>query len=120
MFDPARHAALTTSAWDPDVARAAIQEIVDDAVGRFDPDTYWPSHPQDDDDLPDGNASPYIGAAGVLWALDFLKREGAAEHTLDVGAQLPRLLETVRQQYAFTARLSKIDPRSPAWDAAPL
>jgi hypothetical protein len=114
MFDPARHAALATTAWDPGAVRAAIQEIVDDAVGRFDAEAYWPSHPQEDG-VPDGNASPYMGAAGMLWALDFMKREGAADHTLDIAEQLPRLLETVRQQYAFTAQLSKMDARSPAW-----
>jgi len=114
LFDPSRHAALTNATWDPAVARAAIREIVDDAVGRFDPQAYWPSHPQEDG-LPDGNASPYMGAAGVLWALDFLERQGAAEHRLDVAAQLPKLLDTVRQQYAFLSQLSKMDPRHPSW-----
>jgi hypothetical protein len=45
------------------VARQAIQEIVGDAAVRFDPDTYWPSHPQEEG-LPDGNASLYMGTAG--------------------------------------------------------
>lgn len=114
MFDPSRHAPLTTTRWDLDAAHAAIQEIVDDAVARFDPEGYWPSHPQDDG-LSDGNVSPYMGAAGMLWALDFLRREGAASHELDVAAQLPKLLETVRAQYGDIVRMSKIEPQRPSW-----
>ena len=114
MFDSSRHTALTTTRWDADAARAAVQEIVDDAVARFDPQTYWPSHPQEDG-VPDGNASPYLGAAGMLWALDFLQREGAASHWLDVAAQLPKLLESVRRQYGVIAQRSQIEPRRPSW-----
>jgi hypothetical protein len=114
MFDPSRHTALTSSIWDPDAARQAIQEIVDDAANHFDPDAYWPSHPQDEG-VPDGNASLYFGAAGVLWAVEFLKRQGAAEHRLDVATHLPRLLRTVREQFAFVAPMSKIEPRRPSW-----
>lgn len=114
MFDPARHTALTSAEWDPRVARLAIQEIVDDAADRFDPAAYWPSHPQEEG-LPDGNASLYFGAAGVLWAMEFLKREGAAEHRIEVAAQLPALLDAVRRQYAVLAPMSKMELRRPSW-----
>ena len=114
MFDPSRHTGLSTTDWDPGAARRAIHEIVDDAAGRFDPDGYWPSHPQEDG-VPDGNASAYFGAAGVLWALDFLQREGAASHQLDVPAQLPKLLDKVRQQYGVVAQMAKIEPQRPSW-----
>ena len=33
----------------------------------------WPSHPMDDG-LADDNGSVYFGAAGVIWALDCLRR----------------------------------------------
>jgi hypothetical protein len=114
MYDPSRHLALISTDWDPDAARCAIQEIVDDAATRFDPDGLWPSHPLDEG-VPDGNASLYFGAAGVLWALDFLKREGAAEHELDIASLLPRLLEVARQQFAFVAPMSQIEPRRPSY-----
>jgi hypothetical protein len=114
MFDPSRHAGLTTTDWDPGSARQAIQEIVDDAAARFDPASYWPSHPQEEG-VPDGNASLYFGAAGVLWAMDFLQREGAAEHRIDVASQLPKLLNVVREQYAVVAQMSRIEPRRPAY-----
>ena len=43
---------------------------------QFDPDTFWPGHPSDDG-VRDGNPSFYTGAAGVIWALDYLHRIGA-------------------------------------------
>jgi hypothetical protein len=114
MYDPSRHIALISTDWDADAVRRAIQQIVDDAAARFDPAAFWLSHPQDEG-VPDGNASLYFGAAGVLWALDFLKREGAATHELDVASFLPRLLEVARQQYAFLAPMSQIEPRRPSY-----
>ena len=114
MYDASRHSAMTSTEWDPDAARQAIQEIVDDAATSFDPERYWPSHPQEEG-LPDGNASLYFGATGVLWAMDFLKREGAAAHALDVNSFLPKLLEVTRQQYAVVAQMSQIEPRRPAY-----
>jgi hypothetical protein len=114
MYDPSRHTGLTSTVWEADEARQAIQEIVDDATARFDPEHYWPSHLQDED-LPDGNASLYFGAAGVLWAMDFLKREGAAEHGLDIASMLPKLLNATREQYALVAPMSKIEPRRPSY-----
>jgi hypothetical protein len=114
MYDPSRHTTLIAADWDAAAARAAIQEIVDDAADRFDPESYWPSHPQDEG-VPDGNASLYFGAAGVLWAMEFLKREGAAEHDLDVAACLPKLLDVARRQYAFLAPMSKIEPGRPSY-----
>jgi len=114
MFDKSRHTTLVAADWDPAAVRAAIQEIVDDAARSFDPERYWRAHPQEDG-LPDGAADLYFGAAGVLWALDFLKREGAADHALDIPSLLPRLLEVNRAQYAAIAPDSKIEPRRPSY-----
>jgi lantibiotic modifying enzyme len=73
-----RHMPLAEIAWDPAAAEAAIQRIVTDIRARFTPAGLWPLHP--------GDASPqdtepqtslYFGAAGVIWALDHLARDGA-------------------------------------------
>jgi hypothetical protein len=114
MYDPSRHTTLTSTEWDSDAARRAIQEIVDDATARFHPERYWPAHPQEEG-LPDGNASLYFGATGVFWALDFLQREGAAEHSLDIAALLPKLFDVTRTQYAVVAQMSQIEPRRPSY-----
>jgi hypothetical protein len=78
LFDPRRHLALAPEAWDAAVARAAIREIVDDTLERFDPDGFWPPHPLDEG-AGQSPTSLYFGAAGVLWALDHLRRAGAVE-----------------------------------------
>ena len=58
----------------------------------FDPDTFWPAHPSDDG-VGDGNPSFYWGAAGVIWALDYLHRIGAVSVAEDFRPVLPKLLE---------------------------
>ena len=41
----------------------------------------------------DGNTSFYMGAAGVIWALDYLHRIGATRAAEDFRPVLPKLLE---------------------------
>jgi len=114
MFDKSRHTTLVATDWDSAAAHAAIQQIVDDAAQSFDPERYWRAHPQEDG-VPSGGAGLYFGAAGVLWALDFLKREGAADHKLDLPPLLPKLLDLSRSQFAAFAPDSKIEPRRPSF-----
>jgi hypothetical protein len=102
MFDPQRHIALSPDAWDESVARRAIGEIVDDTLDRFDPDRFWPAYPLDEG-APEPSTSVYFGAAGVLWALDRLRRTGAVEFGHDFSGLLPRLLTLNREDYAATA-----------------
>ena len=92
MIALGRHRALTHDAWSELAARAAIEEIAADAIAQFDPDTFWPGHPSDDG-VGDGNPSFYTGAAGVIWALDYLHRIGAVSAVVDFRPVLPRLLE---------------------------
>ena len=87
-----RHRALTDDAWSEQAVRAAIEEIAADAIAHFDPDGFWPAHPGDDG-VGDGNPSFYWGATGVIWALDYLHRIGAAGVTRDFRPVLPKLLE---------------------------
>jgi Lanthionine synthetase C-like protein len=99
LFDPRRHIALAPEAWDVATAQAAIREIVDDALERFDPDGFWPAHPLDEA-TGETSTSLYFGAAGVLWALDHLRRAGAVEFGQDFRGLLPRLLTLNRQEHA--------------------
>jgi hypothetical protein len=81
LFDPARHEALESGlAWDEARARATMRAIVSDAEQARTPDGAWPVHPLDEEGtLPHGGfKSLYFGAAGVIWALWYLQREGAA------------------------------------------
>ncbi|PCC68499.1 Lanthionine synthetase C-like protein [Nannocystis exedens] len=80
LFDPERHEPLTDEAWDPERARAAVRTIVADLAASFSPTALWPEHPLDEDGPPiaGGYKSIYLGAAGTLWAMGYLAREGAA------------------------------------------
>lgn len=94
LFMPERHTALDAAPWDEAIARNAIQAIVDDACERFDPRTLWPPHPGDaDEDHPDRPLIPlYFGAAGVIWALQHLRKRGAANAAFDAAAAVEGLL----------------------------
>jgi hypothetical protein len=94
--------------WDPEVAKAATRSIAGDAAAAFDPRRYWPSHPLEDG-APDGTTGLYFGAAGLIWALEFLKREGAAGHSLDFAPILPDLLAATREEFAATAPQAQIE-----------
>lgn len=64
---------MIAPAWDADRANAAIEKIAGDAQEAFDPGSFWPRSELDNY----GRAAPtdlsaWIGAAGVLWALDRL------------------------------------------------
>lgn len=98
MFEPARHVPLSRQPWDPAAARAAIGEIIDDAVAAFDAARFWPAHPLDDG-MRDGSTTLYAGAAGTIWALDYLHRAGLAHAIPDFGPILPRLLDENRREY---------------------
>jgi hypothetical protein len=99
MIEQSRHVPLWSAAWDPDTAAEAINEIVTDALARFDRERFWPAHPLDDG-IKDGHSSIYFGAAGVIWALEYLSREGATKARFDFRPSLSRLLENTRAEMA--------------------
>lgn len=80
LFDPSGHEPLTDRAWSERRVRAAIAAIVADAESAFDGDALWPAHSRDEEDGPlPAVTSLYLGASGVIWALDELERLGAAD-----------------------------------------
>ena len=92
MITPGRHRPLVQDAWNESAVRVAIEEIAADAIAHFHPDTFWPAHPSDDG-VGDGDPSFYKGAAGVIWALDYLQRIGATRVAEDFRPVLPKLME---------------------------
>src|SRR4051812_30493280 len=81
LHDPNRHESVIDIPWDEARARAAIERIVRDTELAFTPDGWWPPHPRDlgPGDDPAAPATPlYFGAAGVVWALRYLRAVGAA------------------------------------------
>jgi len=98
MFDSARHVPLQSLPWNVDEVRSEIEEIVSDALVHFDEKGFWPAHPLEDG-LSDGHASFYVGATGVIWALEYLRRIGATEADLDFRPVLPRLIDANKAQF---------------------
>jgi hypothetical protein len=73
LFDPAEHEELTASTWDETRVRAGIDRIIARTVDAYEAERFWPRNSLDDYGLPtERDHSLWIGAAGVLWALDRL------------------------------------------------
>jgi hypothetical protein len=98
LFDPAAFEPLTDEPWDETRVRDGIAAIVADADAAFDPDALWPAHEWDawEAVLPLKNL--YVGAAGVVFALDELRGLGFAETSLDLGAIAASSLERWRAE----------------------
>ena len=74
LFDPGSHEPLVKTPWSESRARAAIAAIVVDAENAFDEEALWPAHPLDDEVTSAETLTLYLGASGVIWALDELER----------------------------------------------
>src|SRR5262249_581184 len=97
MDAQSRHVPLRPLAWDPAVAARAIDEIIADALEHFGGERFWPAHPLDDD-VEDGNSSIYIGAAGMICALEYLRRVGASKTSFDFRAEVTTVVEKTRAE----------------------
>jgi len=99
MIEATRHIALVSRNWDSLEAQTAIDEIVDDAYAHLDVTRFWPAHPQDEN-AENGDTSLYMGAAGVVWALDHLARTRATRHHRSLVTLRDPLVEAARKQRA--------------------
>jgi lantibiotic modifying enzyme len=92
MFEALRHEPLIERAdWNENEALAAIERIVEDAHAWFAPRRLWPVHPLDRPSAEHPFRMLYFGAAGVIWALDYLTRVGATTVTRDYTTTLAAL-----------------------------
>ena len=98
LYRPEAHEPLTDEPWRDGRVREAIRAVVEDADAAFDPDALWPAHEWDAWKTPLPLTSLYVGAAGVIWALDALRRRGFAEPRLDRAAAARRALGAWRAE----------------------
>jgi hypothetical protein len=84
LYDPAQFEPLSEEPWDEGRVRGGIAAIVADADAAYDPETLWPAADWDGWDTPLPLKALYVGAAGVVWALDRLRPY--AESALDLRA----------------------------------
>ena len=98
LHDPASHEPLTATAWSEERAGQAIAAIAADAEQAFDPDTLWPVHPMDAEGEPlPPTVGVYLGASGVVWALDVLAAAGLATLERDWAGVAAGLVERYRE-----------------------
>ena len=100
LYELAQFEPLIDEPWAPAHVEEAIAAIVADADAAFDADVLWPAHEWDSG----GGQAPlplknlYVGASGVIWALDALRRRGHAETSLDLAASALRTVELSRAE----------------------
>jgi lantibiotic modifying enzyme len=93
LYEPTRFDALIDEPWVPARVEDTIAAIVADADAAFDPTALWPAHAWDAREKPLPLSGLYVGAAGVIWALDELRKRGHAESSRDLAAAVVRAVE---------------------------
>ena len=114
LYQPEHFEPLTEEPWDEARVRDAIGGIVADADAAFHADGLWPAHEWDGWQAALPMKNLYAGAAGVVWALDELRRLGHAETTMDLGAAALRALELWRAEPDFLAGEARPQPEESA------
>jgi lantibiotic modifying enzyme len=92
LYEPTRFDALIDEPWLPARVEDAIAAIVADADTAFDAPALWPTHEWDARGKPLPLSGLYVGAAGVIWALDELRKRGHAESSRDLTAAVVRAI----------------------------
>jgi hypothetical protein len=96
LYEPAQFEALIDEPWDQARIEDAIAAIVADADAAFDAEGLWPEHEWDGAGASLPMKNLYVGAAGVIWALDALRRRGRSATALDLEAAALRTLQLFR------------------------
>ncbi len=88
---------LTDEPWDAERVAAAIRAIVADTDASLrGPKLFWKADSWDNWQATSPMKNLYVGSAGVLWALDELRRRGHAETKLDLADLAVRNVELFR------------------------
>jgi lantibiotic modifying enzyme len=111
LWRPEAFEPLTDEPWDEERVRARIRAIAADAEGGFDPDELWPADEWDGWHMPLPLKQLYCGAAGVIWALDALRRRGYVEVRMDLPAAALRTLERWREEPDFISGYELPEPK---------
>lgn len=111
LYRPEAFEPLADEPWDEERVRAGIRAIVadtDDALRG--PSLLWRADEWDRWHSTSPMKNLYVGAAGVLWALDELRRRGYAETRLDLPALALRAVELFRARPDFMKAMKLPDP----------
>ncbi len=107
LFEPGRHETLSVGSWDPAVAEAQVHSIVADLERKLDGESVWPIHPLDADiESAASHKSLYLGAAGAMWAMWYLARQGAVQLEVEPA----QLIERVHDNYLLAPDTGEVVP----------
>ena len=100
MYEEARHERLIDATWDQERVVGAIDQIVGDTHAHFNPQKLWSIHPLDrfKQNLPESLKMLYFGAAGVIWAVDYLCRVTSTAVKRDFTTTLNQLADQNRRE----------------------
>jgi hypothetical protein len=99
LYRPEAFEPLVDTPWSELRARAAIRDIVQDADAAFrGPRLFWQANDWDGWHGTSPMKNLYVGTAGVLWALDRLRRRGHTETKLDLAALALQNVELFRER----------------------
>jgi hypothetical protein len=101
LYRPEAFEPLTETPWDEARVRDAIRRLATDADAAFDADSLWPADEWDGWQAALPMKNLYVGAAGVVHALDVLRRRGHAETQIDLPAAATRTLEAFSAEPDF-------------------
>ena len=102
LYRPEAFEPLTDASWDDARARDGIRRIVEDTDSAYrNRRLYWPADEWDRWQATSPMKNLYVGTAGVLFALDELRRRGHAETQLDLAELALRNLELFRERPDF-------------------
>jgi lantibiotic modifying enzyme len=91
--------------WDEERVRTSIRAIAADADAAFGAESLWPANEWDAWRTPTPLKSLYVGAAGVVWALDELAGRGFAEPRIDLAAAAQEALAEWRREPDLMAEI---------------
>lgn len=116
LYSPEPFEPLGESRWSERRARAGIREIVEDTERALrGPTLLWRADDWDRWHSTSPQKNLYVGAAGVLWALESLRRRGHAETSLDLPGLAHRTLELFRERPDFIKGMPLPEPRESAF-----
>ena len=115
LYRPDAFEPLTDEGWDEARVRDGIAQIVADTDAALrGPKLLWRAHNWDNWHATSPLKNLYVGAAGVLWALDRLRARGFRETTLDLADLAMRNLALFREKPDFIKVMKLPEPRNAA------
>lgn len=112
-----RHELLTSEPWSEYKANATIKAIVQECIISFNPESFWPLHP----DLTESYAltkiptSLWHGAAGTIWALTQLCEKDKSLPSMNFEPYLDLLISRQPEWLSQSNPSYNIDPNSPGY-----